>query len=225
MRDQIFKKTKQQSLCPIWRNQRLGALTASILHRAARYKRDDEDNYVALEILGKAKFMGNIATDYGKKNEIVAKKIYVQSMKKKHQQFKVVNSGLLINRENPLLRASPDAVVSCHCCGKGLLEIKCPYSKNIRGMTAQEIARDGKYHLKIGGSNNVQLKHTSPWYTQVQAQLGVAQYSWCDFVIFTQKEPCISIERIAYDAAHFENESQRALNFHNRFVLPKLLNQ
>ncbi len=53
-------------------------------------------------------------------------------------------------------------------------------------MTDQEVARDGKY-LKIGGNNNVQLKHTSPGYTQVQ--LGAAQYSWCDFVIFPQKEP------------------------------------
>lgn len=145
-------------------------------------------------------------------------------MKPKHQHLKVMNSGLMINRDNPLLRASPDALVSCHCCGKGLLEIKCPYTDTLKTKTDEEIAQEGKY-LKIGERGKVQLKRTSQWYTQIQTQLAVAQYSWCDFVVFTQKEPHITIERIKYDQLHFENEYQSALNFYNRFVLPKLLSK
>jgi len=75
IRDQIFQKTKQQSQCPVWKQQRLGALTASILHRAARYKGNDPGNYVVQEIMGKSKFHGNIATDYGLQNEAIAKKL------------------------------------------------------------------------------------------------------------------------------------------------------
>ena len=74
VREHIFQETKQQSQCPVWKQQRLVALTASILHRAARYTRNDPENYVAQEILGKAKFHGNSATDYGLQNEVIAKK-------------------------------------------------------------------------------------------------------------------------------------------------------
>ena len=144
-------------------------------------------------------------------------------MKKTHQRFKVMSSGLMINRGNPLLRASPDALVACRCCGKGLLEIKCPYKENLKTMTGEEFAREGKYHLKIGENSTVHLKHTSQWYTQIQAQLAVTQYSWCDFVVFTQKEPHITIERIKYNKIHFEKEYARALNFYDKFVLPKLM--
>lgn len=146
-------------------------------------------------------------------------------MKPKHQHLKVISSGLMINRDNPLLRASPDALVSCHCCGKGLLEIKCPYSDTFKTMTGEEIAREGKYHLKIGGGGKIQLKSTSQWYTQIQTQLAVSRYSWWDFVVFTEKEPHLTIERIKYDQLHFETEYQRALNFYSRFVLPKLLSK
>ena len=90
-------------------------------------------------------------------------------------------------------------------------------------MTGEEIARKGNYHLKLGENNEVQLKRTSQWYTQVQSQLAVTQYSWCDFVVFTQKEPHITVERIVYDEIYFENICQRALNFYDRFVLPELL--
>ena len=35
-------------------------------------------------------------------------------------------TGLHINPSSPHLVASPDGIVSCFCCGDGLLEIKCP---------------------------------------------------------------------------------------------------
>ena len=36
--------------------------------------------------------------------------------------------GLYINPSYPHLDASPDALIECECCGKGLVEMKCPYS-------------------------------------------------------------------------------------------------
>ncbi len=218
VREEIFQNTKQQAQCPVWKQQRLGALTASILHRAARYKGNDSGNYVVQEIMGTSKFHGNIATAYGLQNEAIAKKLYAKLMEKEHQQCKVISSGLLINSDNPLLRASPDGLVSCRCCGQGVLEIKCPFSNPWKTMTGEEIARKGNYHLKLGENNDVQLKRTSPWYTQIQTQMAVAQYSWCDFVVFTQKKPHITVERILYDKAYFENVCQKAVNFYDRFV-------
>ena len=50
-------------------------------------------------------------------------------MRDDHIDFTVVPTGLHVNPSFPHLGASPDGIVSCCCCGKGLLEIKCPYSK------------------------------------------------------------------------------------------------
>ena len=32
-----------------------------------------------------------------------------------------------IDPSKPYLGASPDSIVNCKCCGKGVLEVKCPY--------------------------------------------------------------------------------------------------
>ena len=34
---------------------------------------------------------------------------------------------LYVWRDHPYIGASPDAIVTCDCCGKGIVEIKCPY--------------------------------------------------------------------------------------------------
>lgn len=68
-------------------------------------------------------------------------------MEKEHQDFKIISSGLKINRVNPLLRECPDALVSCRWCGRGILEIKCSYSDRWKTTTGEELARKGNYHI------------------------------------------------------------------------------
>lgn len=81
VRVEIFKKTKNQHRCKYWKQQRIGALTASMLHKAARYEGDTENNYIVKTIMGEATFAGNSATRYGTKNETVAKKLYEKFIK------------------------------------------------------------------------------------------------------------------------------------------------
>ena len=38
----------------------------------------------------------------------------------------VFEAGLFIDPYRPFLGASPDGIVNCKCCGKGVIEIKCP---------------------------------------------------------------------------------------------------
>ena len=45
-----------------------------------------------------------------------------------HDSVVFQKSGLVINPKYPYIGASPDGVVSCMCCGDGLLKIKCPLS-------------------------------------------------------------------------------------------------
>ena len=62
--------------------------------------------------------------------------------------------------------ASSDAVVSCSCCGKGVLQIKCPYSianqipsgSNLTNLRKTTV--DGKVKLVI----------SHPYYSQVQTR-------------------------------------------------------
>ena len=49
-------------------------------------------------------------------------------MIKKHKAFQLCDSGLVVRSDYPYLGASPDGVVSCACCGNGVVEVKCPYS-------------------------------------------------------------------------------------------------
>ena len=46
-----------------------------------------------------------------------------------HENFKICDSGLVLDPDIPHLGASPDGLVSCDCCGEGCLEIKCPLCK------------------------------------------------------------------------------------------------
>ena len=52
-----------------------------------------------------------------------------------HENFTVSDSGLHINPKWPFMGASPDGLVDCNCCSKGICEIKCPYSLRYATMT------------------------------------------------------------------------------------------
>ena len=55
-------------------------------------------------------------------------------------------AGFYVNLSFPHLGASPEGIVSCACCGEGLLEIKCPYSKHdIRTCSSKEKGVLGAY--------------------------------------------------------------------------------
>ena len=56
-------------------------------------------------------------------------KLQVMSiLKKSHKNFTSTNPGLKVDQIYPYLAASPDLLVTCHCCGNGVIEIKCPES-------------------------------------------------------------------------------------------------
>lgn len=104
-----------------------------------------------------------------------------------------------------------------------LIEIKSPYSAETNSFSGEELARGGKYHVVFGDDGKVHLRKSSPWYTQIQANLGVTGYAWTDFVMFTRKEPCLTIERIYFDKNRFERDVDKALVFYEKFIYQRLL--
>jgi len=47
----------------------------------------------------------------------------VNKMAEFHLEYKVSDAGFLIDCDAPYLGATPDAISSCVCCGKGIKEI------------------------------------------------------------------------------------------------------
>ena len=63
------------------------------------------------------------ALRWGREHEDIARQQYVTSTKDQHCNFSVRMSGLVIKPGLPYLGVSPDGIISCDCCGKGVLEI------------------------------------------------------------------------------------------------------
>ena len=78
------------------------------------------------------------------------------------------------------MASSPDAVVSCECCGDGLLEIKCPLN------TAHSDPQScPPAYLIRNDEGQLYLKPNHPYHTQVVVQLAVTDYKWCDLFVYT----------------------------------------
>ena len=68
------------------------------------------------------------ATKHGTAMEPHAKLQVIPILKKSHKNFTSTNSGLKVDQIYPYIAGSPDLFVTCHCCGNGVVEIKCPES-------------------------------------------------------------------------------------------------
>lgn len=134
------------------------------------------------------------ALQYGHEMEEEARQHYLEEMKHLgYKDVKVEPCGLFAMQNKSFIGASPDAVVSCGCCGKGVLEIKCPYS------IANQIPSESNLtYLGKGAVNGkVNLVSSHPYYSQVQTQMGVTGRRWCDFLAYTRHG--IHLERIMFD--------------------------
>lgn len=95
--------------------------------------------------------------------------------------------------DHPCLGVSPDGIISCDCCGKGVLKIKCPYKH--RNISVQEAAKSDK-DFCLDETLNSKITHR--YYTQVQMQICITKCQYCDFVVFTKCQPAsIVIVRVS----------------------------
>ena len=138
-----------------------------------------------------------------------------------HDTVVVQKSGLVINPKYPYIGASPDRVVSCMCCGDGLLEIKCPFKYRDKSPTDEEALNDKNYCLVRNNHGVIHLSPTHAYYDQVQGQMVVAQRNFCDFVCWT--EVGIFVERVYLDNDYEKEKFRHLQSFFRKFLLPELL--
>ena len=158
------------------------------------------------------------ACQYGINMEPEARDRYVSICNSKGYQVEVEERGLIINKTHSWLGASVDGVVKVSAPNEdtGLLEIKCPDvnthidDQSSIPKTLIELCHTRKYfYLTFDGiSLGINKKHNH--YFQVQAQLGVLQLQWCDFMVYYKVEDldicCVSITRVEFDRELYENQ-------------------
>ena len=192
---QIETSTIGQAENPVWMKQRLGRLTASFFGEVIRRKNTTPCAALVKRILYPTKINAP-SVRWGSEHEPTARKEYMT----KTGNF-VRECGLYVDESHPWLAASPDGVIFCPRDNtQGLLEIKCPYTA---GATLKISPVEAATHKDCKGfcsalqGNELRLKESHKFYYQVQGQLHITKFQWCDFVIWTPSG--MYIERIRRD--------------------------
>ena len=96
-----------------------------------------------------------------------------------HDTTFVSKSGLVVSTERPFLGASPDGIIQCSCCGKSVLEIKCPF-----------VLKEAHISTVLGTRTfcldaDCRLQTDHAYYAQVELQMYVCDVPYADFVVWS----------------------------------------
>ena len=136
----IYLLRSKQSTSTTWFSFHEGVITASVVHavlpklnsKSPLHKNKTSINLCA-NLTGYQKKPKKIKSlEWGTSKEKIARKRYVRKNKSSHINFQCQDPELFVSQAYPYLGARPDGVISCNCCGEGMLEIKCPWSSRER---------------------------------------------------------------------------------------------
>lgn len=199
----IELQTRKQSDCPLWHELRKHRLTASRFGEISKRRKTTPCARLVKDIL----YPKSISSDslrWGKYHEQDAIEEY-----SKASGNTVHPAGLYISREHGYLAASPDGVVLIKAgLSKALVEVKCPYSairKGEKAYTPLEAAKNVKsFPLEVNSNGKLMLKKNHHHMYQVQGQLHITGYQWCDYVVWTPSG--LHVERIEYSKQFWETK-------------------
>jgi len=108
-----------------------------------------------------SKFTSDACT-YGCKHEAEARQEYAYQMQTTRTSFKIMNSGLALHPMYPFMGVSPDGLVSCSCCGNGLVEINYLYMCKDKEVPSE----CSSFCLFIDDSGDLRLKENHQYFYQ-----------------------------------------------------------
>lgn len=206
----------------LWYQYRAGRITASKMKEACCTSLSKPSASLLKTICypQQSKFK-SAATQWGIKQESAAVKKYKQSMLS-HSEFTVKQCGFVMNTEFPFVGSSPDSLVSCCCCGLGVLEVKCPYKERCSSIQQYLLSDSSCFLLE---DNEILLDRRHQYYYQVQSQLHICNVQYCDFVVctFPDGEASIYVTRLYRDDGFWDTCLKRASEFFRMCILPELL--
>ena len=152
----LERSTRSQSSSVVWHEHRKGRIMSSYFSDGLKhiYALKSYPTSLVKKILQYEGISQHVpALKWGREKEAEACISYIKDMGKKRTNFFVRLAGLVIDPCYPFLGASPDGYVSCDCCGKGVLEIKCTYKYRVDLPTSNAALSDRTYFLKKNASN------------------------------------------------------------------------
>lgn len=144
----LMPKFKQKSI--EWLKQRRNYLTGSIINDVFKVGKASRRNLIMDKVCNdeNVKTLSGTALEWGNKYEPVANAIYSY-----RTGLTILEFGLITNYKYPHIAISPDGITT-----KGMLEIKCPYSRQINNKIKPE------------------------YFAQVQLQMAICEFDYCDFL-------------------------------------------
>ena len=226
MSELVEKETRLQSKSSLWYKYRAGRITSSSMKAVCHTDSTNPSQSLVKSICYPEEFaFTSKQTNWGQKQEKAAKELYLKINISNHDQLVVTDSGLVINPQWPYMGASPDGIIECKCCGKGVLEVKCPYSHREESVLSAAL-NDNKFCLKMD-NGELHLSHEHAYYYQVQTQMFVCNVNYCDFCVCTfpleEEESSPHIERITRDDEFWKDCLIKAKTFFTTCLLPELL--
>jgi putative phage-type endonuclease len=175
------------------KNRVTGSAVGAILGLSPFAKPDDAMRRMVREYHGlPTEFKGNVATEWGTRNEAGAIVEYEMTTDR------IVKPASFVMYEH-WLGASPDGYVS----EKGLIEVKCPFSLR------HEFA-PVKFKL---------AKEQPHYYAQIQIQLFVTNREWCDFWQWTPSDN--NLERVHRDQKYLDTILRGLKFFYERYLIER----
>lgn len=221
-------ETATQSSSVEWFEKRKGRVTASIMNSVVRHVSDEGIVKGALKtvvgnIMGYTPSFTSAACDHGITNECKVRLQYKKLMSKTHKKFSVTETGMHLSLSHPFIAASPDGLVTCLCCGDGLLEVKSPWTD--RFLTTKEyLSKNHSLIVQTEGTCELNKEHT--WFTQIQTQIFCTNRNYCDLVVgLMSVTDNIFIQRVMRDTEFIQNMVFRASIFYEKIILEEFSTQ
>ena len=186
--------TRNQAISTLWYQHRMGRVTGTKAHDVLTRRDTAIPDNLVKRIVGYVSYdlSKKEAVKWGIQHEDECRQAYSSHQTHQHINFKTELSGFAINSQHPFLGATPDGIISCDCCGKGALEIKCPFKH--RDKTVQQVVTTDKDFCI---DSSLHLKHKHRYCTQIHLQMFLTKCQYCDFVVYTKKS--MAIVRVPID--------------------------
>ena len=220
----VEKASREQYKTRMWFNYRAGRITASKMKAVCHTNPANPAQGLIKQVCYPQMYnFTSKQTSWECTHEKAARDRYKKRMKETHTTFSITDSGFVINPEWTFIGATPDGMVSCDCCGKGVMEIKCPYCH--KGQSIEVSTQDMKFCIQKNADGVLALEHSHAYYYQIQTQLFVCNADYCDFCVCTfskDEEHDFHQERILKNAELWEDCVTKSKHFFKTSILPEL---
>ncbi|XP_061174226.1 uncharacterized protein LOC133183284 [Saccostrea echinata] len=224
----LQEKTIGQSSNTFWHNLRKGRITASkyysIHTRMNSFRKNPEvdTSSVVSMVMGDTTPNSNIkALKFGRESEPMAKSIYCNVYKDQHINATFKDCGIFLHPGLSFLAASPDMLVSCDCCGEGLLEVKSTLKPKCSSCSSFCTCNLPDYLLAAATDGELEIKKNHRYFCQVQGQMAITKRMWCDFFVYS----CNGTfnKRINFEEEYYADVQVNLIDFFKTFIAPKFM--